>query len=134
MSTRFCKQGGCHERIDTDARPSGYCAPHEQKRRARHQRFVTGSVDTTSYDIGRPVRRALYDRHWQRERAKFLAEHPYCVDCIAEGRRFGLASEVDHEIPHRGDRALFWDESNWRPRCKPHHSRKTAREVALGGA
>jgi len=35
---------------------------------------------------------------------------------------------VDHIVPHRGDRALFWDTSNWQPLCKPHHDAKTARE------
>ena len=38
------------------------------------------------------------------------------------------ATDVDHITPHRGDRQLFWDESNWQPLCHRHHSMKTARE------
>jgi 5-methylcytosine-specific restriction protein A len=53
------------------------------------------------------------------------------VDCAAEGRAVD-ATEVDHEDRHRGDPAIFWDESRWRQRCKPHHSEKTAREVGFG--
>lgn len=51
---------------------------------------------------------------------------PPCVDCLPLGRVVE-ATEIDHEVPHRGDQALFWDESNWTPRCKPCHSRKTRR-------
>ncbi|WP_367142722.1 hypothetical protein [Desulfosporosinus sp.] len=32
---------------------------------------------------------------------------------------------MDHIIPHRGDKALFWDESKWQPHCKRCHDRKT---------
>jgi 5-methylcytosine-specific restriction protein A len=35
------------------------------------------------------------------------------------------ATVVDHQVPHRGDERLFWDERNWRPRCKAHHDQKT---------
>ena len=69
-----------------------------------------------------------YDHRWRRASKAWLAlpENLLCIDCTAEGRE-GLAEVVDHQIPHRGDMELFWDESNWRPRCKRHHDRKTAR-------
>ena len=35
---------------------------------------------------------------------------------------------VDHIIPHKGDKVLFWDRSNWQPLCKTCHDTKTARE------
>ena len=35
------------------------------------------------------------------------------------------ATVVDHIIPHRGDKRLFWDEKNWQPLCKDCHDRKT---------
>jgi 5-methylcytosine-specific restriction protein A len=38
------------------------------------------------------------------------------------------ATVVDHVIPHKGDKALFWDESNWQPMCAPCHSSKTVKE------
>jgi 5-methylcytosine-specific restriction enzyme A len=36
---------------------------------------------------------------------------------------------VDHITPHKGDRQMFWDRSNWQSLCHRCHSRKTAREV-----
>jgi 5-methylcytosine-specific restriction protein A len=58
--------------------------------------------------------------------------YPPCIDCLTNGV-ITEANEVDHEIPHRGDMRLFWDESNWRARCHSCHSRKTAtRDGGLG--
>ncbi|WP_144469068.1 HNH endonuclease signature motif containing protein, partial [Bacillus pumilus] len=30
--------------------------------------------------------------------------------------------------PHKGDKKLFWDSSNWQPLCASCHNRKTAKE------
>ena len=38
------------------------------------------------------------------------------------------STTVDHIIPHKGDRKLFWDKTNWQALCKPCHDAKTARE------
>lgn len=35
---------------------------------------------------------------------------------------------MDHIEPHRGDKAKFWDPTNWQPMAKECHDRKTARE------
>lgn len=67
-----------------------------------------------------------YGRRWQKAREIYLAEHPWCAECLRHGHRV-LAQEVDHIIPHRGDPALFWRRSNWQSLCKTHHSEKTAR-------
>jgi 5-methylcytosine-specific restriction protein A len=37
-----------------------------------------------------------------------------------------VATVVDHILPHRGDRVLFWDRSNWQALSKKCHDRKTA--------
>ncbi|WP_420331895.1 hypothetical protein [Oceanicaulis alexandrii] len=29
---------------------------------------------------------------------------------------------VNHKIPHKGDKALFWDRDNWEPVCAPCHN------------
>jgi 5-methylcytosine-specific restriction endonuclease McrA len=40
---------------------------------------------------------------------------------------------VDHIIPHKGDKALFWDEKNWQPLCKYcHDSIKAKEEIKQG--
>jgi len=66
----------------------------------------------------------LYDAEWRRESKAWLQEpgHEVCVYC---GRR---SNAVDHRIPHHGDRAWFWDRSNWIPSCVPCNSRKCANE------
>lgn len=68
-----------------------------------------------------------YDRRWQKASKAFLASHPLCEECLAQGR-YTKATVVDHRIPHRGDPELFWDRSNWRALCKRCHDRKTGRE------
>jgi hypothetical protein len=47
--------------------------------------------------------------------------------CEAEGK-LTPATVVDHIVPHRGDRRLFWDKTNWQPLCKRCHDVKTLTE------
>lgn len=67
-----------------------------------------------------------YTWGWEKYRKGFLAEHPSCVQCKAEGI-VTPATVVDHITPHRGDDVLFWDGKNHQPLCETHHNRKTAR-------
>lgn len=62
----------------------------------------------------------LYGSAWVRARAAFLKSHPLCVMCLSQGLLIA-ADTVDHIKPHRGDLALFWDQANWQPLCKPCH-------------
>lgn len=72
-----------------------------------------------------------YGYKWQKARAQYLAEHPLCVMCKAQGR-VGAANVVDHIEPHRGDQALFWRRSNWQALCSHHHNSAKQREEARG--
>ncbi|MBK8455675.1 MAG: HNH endonuclease [Thiofilum sp.] len=64
---------------------------------------------------------SLYsEAEWRRRRAAFLAAHPHCRACGVD------ATVVDHIVPHRGDRALFYAESNCQGMCATCHSKKTA--------
>ena len=65
-----------------------------------------------------------YDRQWREARRRFLQLNPLCVKCMERGM-LTPATVVDHVIPHRGDRKLFWDEQNWQPLCKECHDKKT---------
>ena len=65
-----------------------------------------------------------YGRKWKAARDDFLKRHPLCAKCYQEGK-LTPATVVDHITPHRGDAALFWDESNWQPLCKACHDKKT---------
>jgi 5-methylcytosine-specific restriction protein A len=74
-------------------------------------------------DRHRPsARRRLYTREWERRRAAFLRDHPWC----ACGQR---ATEVHHTVDHHGDPGLFWREELWEARCKPCHSGETMRRL-----
>lgn len=68
-----------------------------------------------------------YDYKWRQARKRFLKENTLCVKCKVEGK-LTKATVVDHIKPHRGDKVLFWDESNWQPLCKQCHDRKTMTE------
>ena len=65
-----------------------------------------------------------YGSKWQRVSKAYLRKHPLCVKCQAQGR-YVQATVVDHIVPHRGDKNLFWNESNWQALCKSCHDRKT---------
>ncbi len=68
-----------------------------------------------------------YGSAWQKASKAFLQTHPLCEECAGHGR-YVKATVVDHIVPHRGDRKLFWDRSNWRALCKRCHDRKTGQE------
>lgn len=63
-----------------------------------------------------------YDGKWQKARLTHLAHHPTCATCG------GVATLVDHRIPHRGDMKRFWDKGLWDSMCDLCHNRKRQRE------
>lgn len=67
-----------------------------------------------------------YDADWRRVRDNFLAEHPLCAVCLANGMTVA-ASDVDHVLAIRkgGERL---NPANLQSLCAGCHSRKTARE------
>jgi len=67
-----------------------------------------------------------YTTAWEGEAKRYLAAHPTCARCPAPSQ------VVDHVRPHRGNRELFWDRSNWQPLCRSCHNHKTATEDAAG--
>jgi 5-methylcytosine-specific restriction protein A len=72
-------------------------------------------------DLERPgARQRGYDAAWEKAAADFKHAHPYCLGCAAIGVRT-RTEVVDHIIPHKGDRARFWDRKNWQPGCKRCH-------------
>lgn len=65
-----------------------------------------------------------YDSRWRTARSRFLRANPLCSQCLKDNK-FVKAEVVDHLVPHRGDKTLFWDESNWQALCKRCHDVKT---------
>ncbi|WP_405131887.1 HNH endonuclease signature motif containing protein [Paenibacillus sp. FSL H8-0317] len=104
----------CHRIGCTELTRGRFCGAHSQ--------------DARSYDRNRQSSSQRgYDREWRKARADYLVRNPICVECASDGKVTG-ATVVDHEIPHKGDRAIFWDTTRWRALCKTHHDSKTARE------
>jgi len=72
-------------------------------------------------------RQAMYNtKSWRVVRKIHLNNNPLCVEC-EKLHRVVLATVVDHITPHRGDQALFDDQTNYQSLCKPCHDKKTAR-------
>lgn len=92
----------------------GYCDKHQDKIRKKDRERGT------AHQRG-------YDARWEKERLQHLADHPLCVDHNKRGY-IEIATVVDHIIPHKGDKLLFWDKNNWQSMCKPCHDRKTQLE------
>jgi 5-methylcytosine-specific restriction protein A len=67
-----------------------------------------------------------YDRQWSAFRGAYLAAHPLCADCEAEGRTTA-AAEVHHIVKVAVDPSKKLEESNVLGLCKRHHSMRTAR-------
>lgn len=68
-----------------------------------------------------------YTYAWKKARDAWLKAHPLCVMCEAKDI-IEPANVVDHRIPHRGDKTLFWDKTNWQSLCTPCHSGEKQRE------
>lgn len=68
-----------------------------------------------------------YNYRWRKARLVYLKAHPLCVMCEAEGRA-EQAVIIDHIVPHKGNRELFWNKNNWQGLCKHHHDVKTAKK------
>lgn len=69
-----------------------------------------------------------YGAKWQRYREAYLAQHPLCERCQANGRLVA-ATVINHRRDHRGDMRLFWDAANHEALCKSCHDAHTARTV-----
>jgi 5-methylcytosine-specific restriction enzyme A len=105
------------------ARPCPKC-----RRNLTRERYCDGCRRDVRRDVdsrrGSAASRG-YGRKWQAYRLRFLAKHPLCIECGKAGS-IEPATVVDHIIPHKGDRRLFWDPTNHQPLCKRHHDQKTA--------
>lgn len=87
----MCKYLGCSNLIE-----GKYCSKHKEFKLKERSTVTEGG----------------YDSKWRTVRHRFLKVNPLCVRCKEEGR-IVKATVVDHIIPHRGDKKLFCDESNW---------------------
>ncbi|ALC92070.1 HNH endonuclease [Bacillus sp. FJAT-18017] len=107
---RPCSKPGCPNLTERK-----YCNQHKP-------------VENNRYDNHRgTAAQRGYDSRWRKTRLGYLKKYPLCVHCQQEEKHIP-ATVVDHIIPHKGDKQLFWDKNNWQPLCKRHHDIKTAKE------
>ena len=102
---RPCRYPGCPNLCDSGV----YCRKHSEYSADR----MRGSAAERGYD-----------GKWRAARDRYLRRNPLCAECLKAGI-ITPATVVDHVVPHRGDKQLFWDEKNWQPLCKNCHDRKT---------
>ncbi|WP_342419849.1 HNH endonuclease [Paenibacillus sp. FSL H8-0168] len=107
---RQCARPGCRE-LTTES----YCEKHK----VQHVRQVEQQRGTAA--------QRGYDHKWRKTRIGFLRKHPLCVRCLAVDK-LTPATVVDHIIPHKGNKELFWQRDNWQALCKACHDVKTATE------
>jgi len=67
-----------------------------------------------------------YTSKWRKASQNYLKANPLCVEHRKQGRKVP-ATLVDHRIPHRGDKQLFWAVDNWQGLCKDCHDIKTGK-------
>lgn len=73
--------------------------------------------------------KSLYNnQRWREASHRYLRNNPLCVHCLRVGRTT-TSTETDHIKPHRGNKELFWDKSNWQALCKQCHALKTSSET-----
>ena len=124
-----CAHPGCREW----ALPGrSYCAKHQAEhdaaRKEAHERMLREiSQARAEAQKEKDKRRGTaaargYDSAWNRARKAYIIRHPLCAVCGAP------ATDVDHIKPHKGDKKIFWDSSNWQPLCHSCHAKKTYRE------
>jgi len=102
---------------------TGYC-PECQPMVKQREKAVRQEYNTRRDP---KVKQWLNSARYKNARLNFLARHPLCARTSTKERPV-IATILDHKTPHRGDYALFWDQSNWQGLSKQAHDRKTASE------
>ena len=118
----ICATPGCRELTRDSHCPKHKPEAEARRREQKNKRFK-------KYDKARGSAHARgYDSRWQKASKAYLRKHPYCVRHLEEQGVHVKADVVDHIIPHKGDKQLFWDKNNWQSLCESCHNRKTRTE------
>ncbi|MCW5758279.1 MAG: HNH endonuclease [Phenylobacterium sp.] len=84
-------------------------------------------TDAHGHDEGSQVRAWYKSAEWRRTRVRVFERDDYT--CQWEGCGLIVARpHADHISPHRGDRALFFDDANVQTLCPPHHNSAKQRQ------
>lgn len=123
----LCAYPGCHAPVPRGER---YCDRHAKagaKRDAEIQAKAKAARDARRRQVRGTTTQRGYGGRWQTLRKRFILQHPYCQECLKQGK-LTEATDVDHIVPHRGCARLLFDEANLQALCHECHSRKTAKE------
>ena len=104
---RPCQYPGCPRLTDKQ-----FCSEHARSQQHIYNKYLRD-----------PETARRYGRAWRRIRARFIAAHPLCEQCKADGR-LTPAEEVHHIKPL--SQGGTHDEQNLMSLCKRCHSRITA--------
>lgn len=123
----LCSYPGCHKPVPRGER---YCDAHAKagaKRDAEIEAKAKAARDARRRQVRGTTAQRGYGGRWQTLRKRFILQHPYCQECLKQGK-LTEATDVDHIVPHRGCAKLLFDEANLQALCHECHSRKTAKE------
>lgn len=110
-SKKPCPYPGCTTLVD-----KGYCE--------RHTRPVADNRPNS--------RKRGYTKAWERYRAAYLAKPENALCALRLDGGCAIRAEcVDHIVPHKGDRVLFWDKGNHQPACL--HCNSVKRDKTIKG-
>ena len=114
---RICSATGCNTLVPYGQK---YCEKHSYLQRRdeerRNQFFIGRSKSEFTEMYALP--------EWRRLRTAQLRNNPQCAMCG------GIATEVHHITPHRGDMNLFLDQNNLVSLCHNCHLQETQKEIA----
>lgn len=123
----LCAYPGCHSPVP---RGNRYCERHKEagaRRDAEAKAKAAKRREQKRVQIAGNSNARGYTYRWKKLRDRFIAQHPYCEECFRQGK-IVMATDIDHIVPHKGDRSLLYDERNLQALCHECHSRKTVTE------
>lgn len=107
-SALSCSDDNCLDKRQATHRPKENKDPHNRGKLSR----------TKAYSTAR----------WKKLRGVQMSKAPLCQRCLSFDL-VTIATDADHQIPHRGDVKLMWNAGNLQSLCKSCHSWKTQEEA-----
>ena len=103
-----CADDNCLDKRQATHRPPQQADPHERGKYSR----------SNAYNNSR----------WRKVRQAQISKAPLCQRCLSFDL-VTIATDADHQTPHRGNNKLMWDSKNLQSLCRSCHSWKTQEEL-----
>ena len=111
-----CRYAGCPNLTEET-----YCPIHRKLVNQKYNRYQRNQEAQSFYNSSA----------WRKLRARFLIEHPFCVECRKNGK-LTKATVVDHVVPIRQGGPAF-EENNLQALCASCHGSKSIKEGSRYG-